>query len=107
VPAKALRHSLESDWFQIDNSVPRITDLRVQNGAVTWTATDDSSILHQAEYSLNGGDWTIVEPVTRLHDSKQLRYSLPVTKVAGKETIVAVRVTDYADNAAVARIVVP
>ena len=107
VPAKALRHSLESDWFQIDNSVPRITDLRVQNGAVTWTATDDSSILHQAEYPLNGGDWIFVEPLTRLHDSKQLWYSLPVTKVAGKETIVAVRVTDYAGNAAVARIVVP
>ncbi|MFN9085105.1 MAG: hypothetical protein ACK5XD_09000 [Acidobacteriota bacterium] len=107
VPAKALRHALESDWFLIDNSVPRITGLRAQNDAVTWTATDDSSLLPPAEYSLNGGDWTIVEPVSRLHDAKQLRYSLPVTKVAGKETVVAVRVTDYADNAAVARIVVP
>jgi hypothetical protein len=107
VPGKALRHMLESDWFLIDNSVPRISDLRAQGTTVTWTATDDASILQKAEYSLNGGEWTIVEPVGRLQDAKQLRYSLPVTKVAGKETVVAVRVTDYADNVAVAKTVVP
>ena len=107
VPAKALRHTLESDWFLIDNSVPRITDLRVQGSTVTWTATDDASVLHHAEYSLNGADWVIVEPVGRLQDSRQLRYSLPMTKVAGKETVVAVRVTDYTDNVAIAKILVP
>jgi hypothetical protein len=107
VPAKALRHTLESDWFLIDNSAPRITDLRVQGSTVSWTATDDASVLHKAEYSLNGADWVIVEPVGRLQDSRQLRYSLPVTKVAGKETVVAVRVTDYMDNVAVAKILVP
>jgi hypothetical protein len=107
VPAKAQRHMLESDWFLIDNSVPRITELRAQGSTVTWTATDDGSILQKAEYALNGGEWTIVEPVSRLQDSKQLRYSLPVTKVAGKETVVAVRVTDYADNVAVAKTLVP
>lgn len=107
VPAKALRHMLESDWFLIDNSVPRITELRAQGATVTWTATDEASILQKAEYSLNGSDWIIVEPLSRLQDAKQLRYSMPVTKVAGKETVVAVRVTDYADNVAVAKTMVP
>jgi hypothetical protein len=107
VPGKALRNMLESEWFVIDNSVPRITELRAQGNTVTWTATDDHSVLQKAEFSLNGGDWTVVEPVSRLHDAKQLRYSLPVTKVAGKETVVAVRVTDYADNVAVAKTILP
>lgn len=105
--AKALRHAHESDWFLIDNSAPRITELKAQGGTVTWTATDEASILRKAEYSLNGGEWTIVEPASRLHDAKQLRYSMAVSKVAGKETVVAVRVTDYADNVAVAKTILP
>ena len=107
VPAKALSHSLEGDWFQIDNGVPRITDLRAQGPTVTWTATDDASILQKAEYSLNGGDWTIVEPLTRLHDSKQHKYSLTIPRIVGQEAIIAVRSTDYADNVAVAKLLLP
>ena len=87
--------------------MPRITDLRAQGPTVTWTATDDASILHKAEYSFNGGDWTIVEPLTRLHDSKQHKYSLTVPRTAGQEAIIAVRSTDYADNVAVAKLILP
>lgn len=107
VPAKALSHSLEGEWFLIDNGVPRITELRAQGSAVTWTATDDASILQKAEYSINGGDWTIVEPLTRLHDAKKHKYSLTVPRTAGQEMVIAVRSTDYADNVAVAKVLVP
>lgn len=107
VPAKALTHALESDWFSIDNTVPKITELRAQGRTVTWTASDDASILQKAEYSVNGGEWMIVEPTSRLHDAKQHRYSLALPGAAGVETVVAVRATDYADNVAVAKIVVP
>ena len=107
VPAKALSHLLEGEWFSIDNTVPRITELRAQASAVTWTATDDASILQKAEYSINGGDWTIVEPLTRLHDAKQHKYSITVPRTADQEMVIAVRSTDYSDNVVVAKILVP
>ena len=107
VTAKALSNSLEGEWFLVDNAVPRITELRAQGGTATWTATDDASILQKAEYSINGGDWTIVEPLTRLHDAKQHKYSLTVPRTAGQEMVIAVRSTDYADNVAVAKVLLP
>ena len=55
---------------------------------------------------MNGGDWLVVEPVTRLSDSNELEYSLVISKGAGAETTIAVRVTDEYDNQAVEKIVI-
>ena len=108
-PGQALSASAESEAFMIDNTPPRISALRAQvNGGkveVRWKASDALSTLGKAEYSVNGGDWTIVEPTTRLSDSKEHDYMLTVDKNASEVTI-AVRVTDEADNAAVEKVVV-
>ena len=110
-PASALTATLESEQFTIDNTPPVITGLTgTRNGTtvnVKWTARDARSNVSKAEYSLNGTDWIVAEPVTRLSDAPQLDYTLPVTVASGNgEATIAVRVSDEFDNASVEKLVV-
>jgi hypothetical protein len=108
-PGQALTAMAESEPFLIDNTAPEITGL---GGAVAGSklevrfhAKDALSTLGKAEYSINGGDWMVVEPTTRLTDSTEHDYRVQVDKGAG-ETTVAVRVSDENDNESTAKIVV-
>jgi hypothetical protein len=106
----ALTGQLESDVFVIDNTPPRITDLAgTSNGnkiRMRWHAADALSIITEAEYSVDGGEWTVVDPVTRLSDSRALDYDLELTDVSPGEHTIAVRVEDEFDNQAVEKVVV-
>jgi hypothetical protein len=108
-PGEALTARLESAPFTIDNTPPRVTNLAAtRNGAkltVRWHAADALNNVTKAEYSLDGGDWTVVSPVTRLSDSPDLDYELTVDAPAGEHTV-AVRVEDDYDNVAVEKVVV-
>jgi hypothetical protein len=108
-PAEALTARMESAPFVIDNTPPKITGLTAaRNGArlqVRWHAADDLNRLGKAEYSLDGGDWTVVAPVTKLSDSTELDYDLGVDAGPGEHTI-AVRVLDEYDNLATDKAVV-
>ena len=100
---------LESERFTIDNTAPQITGLAgTRSGnklAVKWRARDNRSLLSRAEYSLNGGDWIVVEPVTRLSDSPELEYAISFES-SGPEPTVAVRVSDEFDNQTVDKVIV-
>ena len=108
-PGQALSSSRESDPFLIDNTPPVITGLIGTPSAgkieVRFHAKDALSTLGKAEYSINGGDWTVVEPTTRLTDSNELDYRVTVARGAG-ETTIAVRISDEFENQAVAKTVV-
>lgn len=109
-PGEALSSSLVSDPFLIDNTPPQITGLTAtSNGKhieVRWSAKDASSIIDHAEYSVNGGEWQVVEPVTHLSDSPEEEYRLVIDRASTEEQTIAVRVFDYYDNQAVAKTVV-
>ena len=79
----------------------RITGLAaVRSGAklqVGWHAADALNNITKAEYSLDGGDWRVASPVTRLSDSLELDYDLTLDSAAGEQTI-AVRVQDEFEN---------
>ncbi len=109
-PGQALSSSRETDPFLIDNTPPVITGLMGTAAAggkieIRFHAKDALSTLGKAEYSINGGDWTVVEPTTRLTDSTELDYRVTVDRGAG-ETTIAVRVSDEFENQAVAKTVV-
>ena len=104
-PAQRLTSSRESEPFLIDNTPPEISSLTGSATEVRFHATDALNTLSKAEYSINGGEWTIIEPTTRLTDSQEHDYRLPITRGAGELTV-AVRVTDAYDNEAVAKTVV-
>jgi hypothetical protein len=108
-PDQALTATLESDPFLIDNTAPEITGLRgTVSGAkieVRFHAKDGLSTIGKAEYSVNGGDWILVEPVTRLTDSQEEDYRVTIDRTPG-ETTIAVRVEDEYENQSVAKTVV-
>jgi len=109
-PAEALTGSLESDPFLIDNTPPKITGLTAtRNGnklQVRWHAADALNDIEKAEYSLDGGDWTVVAPTSGLSDSLELDYDLTVNAAPGEHTM-AVRVDDAYDNQSAEKSVVP
>jgi hypothetical protein len=108
-PAEALTASLASPSFTIDNTPPRVSNLTaVRNGGklqVRWHAADALNNLDKAEYSLDGGDWLVAAPVTKLSDSPELDYELNLDAPAGEHTV-AVRVVDDNNNLAADKVVV-
>ena len=106
-PDQALTSSLESDPFLIDNSPPEITGLipppkQTERSELRFHAKDALSVLGQAEYSINGSDWVVVEPTTRLTDSTELDYRGAALDRGAGEMTIAVRVPDEYENQAVA-----
>ncbi|MGP0071288.1 MAG: hypothetical protein ACLPWF_05065 [Bryobacteraceae bacterium] len=110
-PDQALTASLVSDPFLIDNTPPQIVNLAGGAAAgnkleVRWTAHDARSTIDHAEYSVNGGDWALIDPVSRLSDSPEEEYHLLIDRPSAGEQVIAVRVSDEFDNQAVDKVVV-
>ncbi len=108
-PGAALTASAESEPFLIDNAPPEISGLTAAFSGgkldVRFHAKDPLSTLGKAEYSINGSDWMVVEPTTRLTDSMEHDYRVEADRAPGENTV-AVRVSDENDNQTVAKIVV-
>jgi hypothetical protein len=108
-PDQALTASRDSEPFLIDNTPPQITGLAATTAGtklnIRFHARDELSWLDKAEYSVNGGDWMVVEPSTRLTDSNEHDYLVQIDRPAGEVTV-AVRVSDENDNQAVSKVVV-
>ncbi len=109
-PGQELTAQLAGPPFLIDNSPPEIAGLTAtRSGArleARWRAKDAYSCLQEAEYSLDGGDWFVVEPTTKVSDSQQHDYVLTLTGLTPGEHTLAVRVTDDYDNQTVAKAIV-
>jgi hypothetical protein len=107
-PAEALTAHMESDPFIIDNTPPKITGLTATRSGnkleVRWHAADALNNLAKAEYSVDGGEWKVAAPVTKLSDSPELDYAVSVDAGPGEHTI-AVRVQDDFDNQSVEKTV--
>jgi hypothetical protein len=109
-PSQALTAQLESEPFVIDNTPPQVTGLGATRAGsqirARWSAKDARNIIRKAEYSVNGGDWVVIEPETRLSDSPEHSYTLTLEGLAQGEHTVAVRVSDSYDNQAVEKTIV-
>jgi hypothetical protein len=108
-PSEALLSRTESAPFLIDNTPPKISALAATRMAgklqIRWHAADALNNITRAEYSLDGGDWIVAAPVTRLSDSLELDYDLTIEAGAGEHTI-AVRVYDEYENQATDKVIV-
>ena len=108
-PSEALTTRMESIPFWIDNTPPKITGLTATRSGgrvdLKWHAADALNNIAKAEYSVDGGEWKVAAPVTKLSDGPELDYALSVEAASGEHTI-AVRVTDDFDNQSVEKTVV-
>jgi hypothetical protein len=101
-PDQALSSERESEVMLIDNTPPRISGLAVTRSGsklnARWRAADALSVISKAEYSIDGGDWLLVSPASKLSDSRELDYDLTLDNVPAGEHTIAVRVQDEFDN---------
>ncbi|MBV8865552.1 MAG: fibronectin type III domain-containing protein, partial [Acidobacteriaceae bacterium] len=105
IPADALTSSLDSDPFTVDNTPPEITGVSItKTGAqreLKFTARDALSWIDKAEYSLDGGDWILIEPDNLVADSQVLSFTVK----ARENQAAAIRVFDENDNSVVKQFV--
>lgn len=119
-PGEALTGDRESNRFVIDTAPPTLTRIIAQlvDGKIhaTLTATDPSTPIERAEYSVDAGPWQYIEPVGKLSDSLTERYdfSAPLNPPRANlpapgdpaEHVITVRVYDRYSNVAAAKAVV-
>ena len=113
-PGEALSSEKESDRFEVDTTPPQIQDLRssVRENLlhVQFRAADNFSVIKRAEYSIDAGDWHLVEPSGQLSDSRSENYGFSVSlsgEAVMQEHVVVVRAYDRYDNMNSAKTVVP
>ena len=100
-----------SEPFDIDNTQPVVTAVGtpVTNASgvrVVFSASDRSSYLTRAEYSINGGDWMTVYADDGISDGPGERYTIDIPVTTPGEYAVTLRVFDSQGNAGNARVVV-
>jgi WD40 repeat protein len=125
----ALTSERESDHFIIDTTPPVLTALQgsLQSGVLHagFVATDQTSPIARAEYSIDAGRWQFLEPVGKLSDSLTEHYDLtvplaaiptrtpaeepesaPASSTDPQEHILTVRVYDRYENVSAAKTVI-
>jgi WD40 repeat protein len=109
-PNVALKTERESERFEIDNTPPVIQKLEGNATGMNadrsmgvscdfqFTATDATSGIEKAQYSIDGGEWILLAPLQGISDSKTETYSFTVRGLAPGEHTIAVRAYDRFDN---------
>jgi WD40 repeat protein len=119
-PGEALTGNRESDEFVIDTTPPIVSGLEAHlaSGKIhtTFTATDATSPVTHAEYSIDAGRWQYVAPVGGIADSltERFEFDAPLphpppdadAPVDSGEHVIAIRLFDRYDNAVTVKAVV-
>jgi hypothetical protein len=103
-PDLALKTERESERFEIDNTPPVIDGLKAGVSMVQFTARDAGTSIERAQYSIDGGDWTLVAPIRGISDAPEERYGFSINGLAPGEHTIAVRVYDRFENVGSAKI---
>ena len=107
-PQDALTDERSSDRFEIENTPPRIENLRAEaSGPVAKVSFDGVSsavsIAH-AQYSVDAGDWLTTFPVGVLSDAPKESYQIAIPDLPPGEHTVAVQISDQFDNTTAAKV---
>ncbi|MGC2163234.1 MAG: hypothetical protein WA634_15080 [Silvibacterium sp.] len=119
-PGDALTGDKVSDQFVIDTTPPVVSGMtaRLVDGKihVELTATDGTTPISHAEYSVDAGPWQYVEPVGNISDSLTEKFAFDAllralppdapAPVVASEHVITVRVFDRNDNAVAVKSVV-
>lgn len=108
-PAQALTAERESERFEVDNTTPTISKIEASprgnaEGSkgisydFQFTASHPTSSIEKAQYSVDGGEWTLVAPEKGISDYKTETYSFTVRGLGAGEHTIAVRAYDRFEN---------
>ena len=102
---------LVSSPVLIDNTPPVVTlsaPLRSNDRVeVDADVVDRTSPLRRFEYSLDAGPWTPVEAADGVTDSPREQYHIAIDRLRAGEHLLVVRAYDTANNAGLAKVVIP
>jgi len=114
-PAAALKTERESERFEVDNTPPSIEKIQASPSAASadrspgasydfrFTASDATSSVEKAQYSVDGAEWILLAPVTGISDSKTESYEFTVQGLSPGEHTIAVRAYDRFENVGAAK----
>jgi hypothetical protein len=109
-PGQALTAEKVSEQFDVDNTPPRVEDLKAQPAPsslrLAFTVADGFSIVRDVAYAVDAGDWVMVFPADGLGDALSERYDLSLPALPPGEHSIVVRATDSAGNTGAGRLVV-
>jgi hypothetical protein len=88
----------------ISLSAPRRSSDRVE---VDADVVDQTSPLRRFEYSLDAGPWTPVEAADGVTDSPREQYHIAIQRLRAGEHLLVVRAYDTANNAGLAKVIIP
>ncbi len=100
-----------SEPFDLDNMQPTVTasgspQISAAGARVVFLASDKSSYLTRAEYSVNGGEWLTVYADDGISDGPDERYTIDVPLSTPGEYAITLRVFDSQGNSGNTRVVV-
>jgi outer membrane protein assembly factor BamB len=108
--ALTLKTERESERFEVDNTPPVIehldTNVTIPPNAnytaasviVKFTARDSASSIDRAQYSLDGGEWTLLAPIGDVSAAPEEHYEFRLDNLARIEHTIAVRAYDRFEN---------
>jgi len=114
-PAAALKTERESERFEVDNTPPSIEKPQASPTGMNtdpaqgvsydfrFTASDATSSVERAQYSVDGGDWVLLAPAAGISDSKTESYEFTVRGLSPGEHTIAVRAYDKFENVGAAK----
>ena len=110
-PATARTAELVSSPTLIDHTPPVVVlgTLRVtgSHAEIEFEARDAASPIRRCEYALDGGPWVPMDPTEGILDSQRERFLLKFDRISPAEHLVVVRAVDSANNAGLAKVVIP
>lgn len=100
-----------SEPIDVDNTAPQVVpfgtpQISGDKVKVSFDATDVSSFINRAEYSIDGSEWQTVYADDGISDSPKERYTFEVTLKNAGEYSVTLRVFDQSGNVGNARVLV-
>lgn len=101
-PAMTLSTERISQPFIVDNSGPKVSEIKVRtqagNTVLSFFVEDELMSILAVEYGLNAEEWKLLYPVDGICDSKKERFEIKLTSsIKGTNTIV-IRARDSLEN---------
>lgn len=100
--SQAQDNEIISKAFVISNRSPSVEPQtpQIEGSRVNWqfTVQTNESVVHQAEYSIDGGQWSILFPQDGIADSELENYSVSLEDLQPGEHIITIRVGDSVGN---------
>jgi PQQ-like domain len=109
-PGEALTTEALSSLFDVDNTPPRVEEIRAKPETaglrLTFTVRDTFSIIGETAYAVDAGDWIPIAPTDRINDALVETYDVVIPRPGRGEHSIVVRAADAAGNVGAGKVIV-